>query len=227
MDETVIRVGTRDGYDRWAGCYDAYANPLIALEEPVVRELMGEVQGLALCDLACGTGRHALHFAERGARTTGIDFSEGMLARARDRDRAGAVRWVAHDLRDPLPLEDRSFERVVHALALDHLVHPPALLAEIRRILRPGGRAVITVMHPAMFLKGTQARFVDPASGELVVIDNERHGISDHVNWIREAGLTIFDMREESCTAELADRIPRARKYVDWPMLLAMAVGAV
>ena len=49
MDDLARSV--RDGYDRWAVVYDHDANPMVALEEPHVRELVGEVRGLNVLDL--------------------------------------------------------------------------------------------------------------------------------------------------------------------------------
>ena len=46
------------GYDRWAAIYDEDANPLQALEQPRFRDACGEVAGLTVLDLGCGTGRH-------------------------------------------------------------------------------------------------------------------------------------------------------------------------
>src|SRR5213075_671083 len=63
---------TREGYDRWAEIYDGDGNPLIALEEPEVDQLLGDVAGLDLVDVGCGTGRHALRLAARGANVTGV-----------------------------------------------------------------------------------------------------------------------------------------------------------
>lgn len=220
--EPVV-LGTRDGYDRWAAHYDGYANPLIALEEPVVRSFMGDVAGLELLDLATGTGRHARWMVERGARVTGVDFSSGMLERARSS--VGEATWITHDLHAPLPFADGVFDGAVHGLALDHLDDPAALLRELFRVLRPGARAAISLMHPAMFLRGTQARFVDPDSGDLVVIDNRRHSIADLVNAVRVSGLELVDIQEATCPASLTERIPRAEKYIGWPMLLFLGVA--
>ena len=72
----------REGYDRWARVYDHDANPLIGLEDPAVREAAGDVSGLAVLDLGCGTGRHALWMAAAGAIVTAVDFSAGMLTQA-------------------------------------------------------------------------------------------------------------------------------------------------
>ena len=98
---------TREGYDRWAEIYDAEQNWLIYLEEPEVERLMGDVAGLDIVDVGCGTGRHAVRLAERGASVVGVDFSTGMLSRARTKPGAEKVRWIVHDLGDlPLPLPE-------------------------------------------------------------------------------------------------------------------------
>lgn len=214
------RVDVREGYNRWSSSYDTYGNPLIALEEPETRAYLGDTSGLDVLDLACGTGRHALRLAREGARVTGVDFSRGMLDRAEEAPGGGLVRWVEHDLHQPLPFGAAAFDAAVHALALDHLASPGALLSELRRVLRPGARAAVTIMHPAMFLKGTQARFVDESTDELVVIENHRYTIAELVMAIRASGLELVDMRERPCTEAIASRIPRADKYVGWPMLL-------
>jgi len=95
MTETrkAATPGVRSGYDRWSEIYDHEANPLIGLEEPVVREALGDVAGLAVLDLGCGTGRHAVWLANAGAAVTGIDFSEGMMEKARAKPGAARATW--------------------------------------------------------------------------------------------------------------------------------------
>lgn len=63
-------VSTRDGYDRWAEVYDGDGNPLLALEEPEVVQMLGDVRGLRIADIACGTGRHAVRLANAGGQVT-------------------------------------------------------------------------------------------------------------------------------------------------------------
>jgi hypothetical protein len=95
VSEPPLIIPTREGYDRWAEIYDVEQNPLISLEEPQVELLLGEVAGLDIVDVGCGTGRHAVRLAERGANVIGVDFSDGMLARAREKDGASQVRRFA------------------------------------------------------------------------------------------------------------------------------------
>jgi malonyl-CoA O-methyltransferase len=216
----------RSGYDRWAAIYDREANPLIALEEPVVREALGDVAGLAALDLGCGTGRHSVWLANAGATVTGVDFSEGMLEEARGKPGAAAVRFLAHDLHQPLPFAPGSFDLVVSGLVLEHLREIDAFFAEAHRVLRPGGRAVVSAMHPAMFLKGVQARFTDPASGEKVQPGSFAHSVGAFVMAAVRAGFAIDGVDERAPDAGFAARLPRAEKYVDWPMLVVLRLRA-
>jgi ubiquinone/menaquinone biosynthesis C-methylase UbiE len=215
----------RDAYDRWAAVYDHDGNPLIGLEEPVVREAVGAVRGLQVLDLGCGTGRHSLWMAAAGATVTGIDFSAGMLAEAQRKPGADAIRFVIHDLNLPLPLS-AEFDLVVSGLVLEHLWNLDGFFAEAHRVLKPHGRAVISAMHPAMFLRGAQARFTDPLSDELVQPGSLPHSIGAFVMAAVRSGFRLSAMEEVAPDAEFAAAYPRASRYVDWPMLVVLSLAA-
>ena len=114
-------VPTREGYDRWAQIYDDEDNPLIALETPLFRRLLGDVRGLTGADIGCGTGRHALAMAEAGARVIAVDFSGGMLSKARAKPHATTVHFVRHDVATGLPFLARAFDCVTCCLVLEIL----------------------------------------------------------------------------------------------------------
>ena len=215
-------VPTREGYDRWSEIYDDEANPLVMLEEPEVANALGEVKGLAVLDVGCGTGRHAVRLARAGAVVTGIDFSSGMLDKARRKPGADAVRFVQQDASGTLPFEPRSFDRVISCLVVDHVRDLPVFFRELGRVCRDDGFIVVSVMHPAMMLKGVQARFHDPRTGARVFPQSVENQISDYVTGALAAGLRIQRLSEHAMTAEIASRNPRAEKYVGWPMLFVM-----
>jgi malonyl-CoA O-methyltransferase len=217
---SAIRVG----YDRWALVYDHDANPLPALEEPFVHEALGAVAGLSILDLGCGTGRHALRLAAAGAEVTAVDFSEGMLAAARHKPGAERVRFLVHDLHDPLPLPAGSFDRVVSGLVLEHLRDLDGFFREAHRMLRPEGRAVISAMHPAMLLRGSQARFTDPESGRVVQPGSLPHQLGDFIMAAVRAGFRIDHIGEHAPDEAFAARYPRAEKYIGWPMLVVLGL---
>jgi len=226
VSEQPVILSTQEGYDRWAEIYDAEQNPLISLEEPQVDLLLGDVAELDIVDVGCGTGRHALRLAARGANVVGVDFSDGMLARARDKAGASGVQWVVHDVTDlPLPLPAGSFDRVLCALVVDHIAELADFFAELGRLCCDDGRIVVTVMHPAMMLKGTQARFVDPDTGRETRPESHASLIADYVNAAIESGVQILQVGERSVDDELAARIQRAEKYLGWPMLWWMELA--
>lgn len=222
MTELLAKV--RSGYDRWAPVYDHDANPLVGLEGPAVRAAVGDVRGLNSLDLGCGTGRHALWLAAAGAKVTAVDFSAGMLAEARRKPGAEAIRFIVHDLHEPLPFS-AEFDLVVSGLVLEHLRQLDGFFAEARRVLKPGGRAVISAMHPAMYLRGSQARFTDPASGELVQPGSLPHSVGAFVMAAVRAGFRLADIAELAPDSDFADRFPRAAKYVGWPMLVVLSLS--
>lgn len=215
---------TRDGYDRWAATYDTMGNWLLDLEEPEVDRALGDVAGLDLLDVGTGTGRHAIRLAIAGGRVVALDFSDGMLAKARVKPGADRVRWITHDADAPLPFAERSFDRVLSALVLEHI--PPTRLApffrELGRVTRPHGSIVVTAMHPAMFEKGISANFHDE-EGEIRP-RSYAATLSEYVMAALDAGLGILTLSEHSVDESLAARHERSRKLVGWPALFVMTL---
>ena len=215
-------VPTQSGYDRWSEFYDADENPLVLLEDLHFPKLLGPVNGLDVADIGCGTGRHALRLAEHGARVTAVDFSAGMLERAKAKAGGKSIRFVQHDLSGRLPLADAAFDRVICCLVLDHIADLGSFFRELKRICKPDGFIAISGMHPAMTLKGVQARFTDPSSGNKVLLASEEHRFSDYIMAIIKAGLRIEHLSEHCPDSALSARCDRAKKYEGWPMLMLM-----
>jgi ubiquinone/menaquinone biosynthesis C-methylase UbiE len=215
---------TRDGYDRWAATYDTMGNWLLELEEPEVDRALGVVRDLDVLDVGAGTGRHAIRIAEGGARVTAIDFSEEMLARARQKRGADGVRWLVHDVAQPLPFAASSFDRVLSALVLEHIPVDQlvSFFRDLGRVARDDGVIVVTAMHPAMFLKGVSANFHD--EGGEVRPRSYTATLSDYVMGPIQAGLVVVALAEHSVDEGLAARNERSRKWLGWPALVVMTL---
>lgn len=220
--ERIEIVGTREGYDRWSHQYDVDGNPLIALEEKHFPEILGEIAGLRVADIGCGTGRHSSRLAEAGARVVALDFSTGMMRKARERRAAEHIAFAVSDISGTLPIRDHSFDRIICCLVLDHIHDVASLFRELSRVCRRNGFIAISSMHPAMMLRDIQAQFHDPVSGATIRPRSAPNQMSDYVNAAVAAGLRIEHMSEHAVDMGLAARYPRALKYVGWPMLLLM-----
>ncbi|MBB0243100.1 methyltransferase domain-containing protein [Streptomyces alkaliphilus] len=118
------------------------------IDRPALLDLAGEVTGRRILDAGCGAGHHAAGFLARGAEVVGVDGSATLLRHARARLGEG-VELRLHDLEQPLDfLGDASFDDVVCALMIHHLTHRREPLAELFRVLRPGGRLLLSTTHP-------------------------------------------------------------------------------
>jgi len=95
-------------------------------------------RGTSALDLACGTGDIAFALARRGARVTGLDLTHRMLQLARQRPDARGVRFVTGDMM-ALPFPDATFDLVTTGYGIRNVPRIEPALAEIRRVLRPGG----------------------------------------------------------------------------------------
>ena len=222
MTEAEYRsVPTPEGYDLWAASYDVEDNPMLVMDELETPGLLGDLADRDLLDLGCGTGRYVLRALSAGARVTGIDASPGMLDVAR-RKVGDAAELLQHDLAQPLPLADASFDVVISALVLEHIASPAQFFAEAARVLHRGGRLVASTMHPALFLRSTQAHYNDRAAGVTYLFQSFDHQAADFVTAGLEAGLTLEAMCEARVDTDFAAAHSRAAKYLGWPMLLAL-----
>ncbi len=219
-----LHLELESGYNLWASIYDEEQNPLITLEEPVVRGWIADPATLRVADVGCGTGRHSTWLAGAGALVDAYDCSAGMMAKAREKLAGAGVRFHEYKLPTPLPAVDDTFDVALLALVADHLEDLTTPLREIRRVVKPGGRVVVTVLHPAMNLLGVTARFTDPDSGREVRVRAFEHTFGDYVTAVLGAGLNIDEIVERNATAEIAQCVPRMEKYVGWPLLLAMCL---
>ncbi len=215
-------VPTRDGYDRWAPIYDGEDNALVALESLHFASFLGDVRGLRVADIGCGTGRQTLALAAAGALTVGLDFSAGMLAHALTKPRPETVLFVRHDVTKRLPFADATLDAVVSCLVLEHVDDLVGVYREMHRVVRPGGFALVSNLHPAMMLRGVDARFTDPQTGEKLRPEGAAHSIANYINAALVAGFRLERMGEYTVDDTLIAVSPRADRYRHWPLLLLL-----
>lgn len=183
---------TRRAYDLAAPTYDAEPNSVLFTEDGAVLELLALRRGERLLDAACGTGKYLLAAARAGAGATGLDFSPEMLRRAAGK--CPRARLSLHDLEElPLPFPARAFDAVVFAHGVRHVRDIAGLFAEFGRLLRPGGRLVVSVTHPEAPFKLFRYRAGDLGDYEEPDLAGEKfaHGAGELAEAAAAAGLCL------------------------------------
>jgi demethylmenaquinone methyltransferase/2-methoxy-6-polyprenyl-1,4-benzoquinol methylase len=140
---TLAADGVRTMFDRIAPVYDLMNRVMTAgLDRRWRKRAVQAVvrPGDRVLDACCGTGDLAIAAARAGGRVTGIDFSPRMLERARRK--LHSVTWVEGDAL-ALPFDENSFDAATVGFGVRNVADLERGLAELRRVLRSGGRVVI------------------------------------------------------------------------------------
>jgi ubiquinone/menaquinone biosynthesis C-methylase UbiE len=200
----IPHMDVESGYHLWADTYDDFHNPLISVEEPIIRRMVDSIPPGRALDAACGTGRYARYMSERGHKVSAVDMTPAMLDRARAN--APDAEFKVGTL-EALPFPDRTFDLVMCGLALTHLPEIARAIAEMARVLKPGGTAIIADHHPMAGFLGGSAIFQDKER----FYRNVRSYVHPHSEYIAAfvaANLEIRECHEPAMTEELAAKGP-------------------
>jgi SAM-dependent methyltransferase len=192
------------------------------IDRPAMLALIGDVAGQDVLDVGCGPGFYSAAMAERGATVTGLDGSADMV-RIAERTVGERGRFVQHDLEQPLPLADASFDLAVMALVYHHLHARRQLLAELRRVLRPGGRLLVSTTHPmseqrwlgGSYYEGGRVDAPIGGPGSGFTINFERMTLETFVNEMLDGGFVLERLLEPRPSAEFRDVDPQKFEALD------------
>ncbi len=193
--------------DRFAEVYDDWYDDAPATEAAVirVRALAATASGAerppTLLELGVGTGRLALPLAAAGVSVTGLDSSEAMLDVLRAKEGAAAVRVVVGDMERPLP--DGPFDVILVArntlFNLTTEVAQRACLAEVARVLAPGGCLVVEAFVPSDEDGPTSSVEVRSISADRVLLFVDRHDSAAGESWSSFVDITPDGVRFRPC----------------------------
>jgi SAM-dependent methyltransferase len=149
-------------YDEIADWYDAQVRdsllPFHMVAITALLELVGDVNGQEVCDLACGQGILSRELARRGAHVTGVDLSQRLLDIARQEEFVAplGITYQRDDAQALTTLPATRFDALTCNLALMDIAELEPALAAVRRVLRVGGAFVFSITHPCLISPGSR-----------------------------------------------------------------------
>jgi ubiquinone/menaquinone biosynthesis C-methylase UbiE len=190
-ESSIVRA-----YDVWSHAYDVDSNATRDLDASVLRQQQLALSSAHVLEIGCGTGKNTAWLMREARQVVALDFSEGMLSKARQRLPDGNVQFVRHDLRETWPVDDLSQDVVVGNLVLEHLRDVPFVFREAHRVLRDGGRLFLCELHPFRQLQGSKARFVTPGTQVVEHVTAYLHDVSEYLNAAVSAGFILREVAE-------------------------------
>lgn len=159
------------------GVYEAAFEPLTNVFAAAALDRLAPLAGQRLIDIGAGTGGAALEAARRGARVTAIDAAAGMVARIAERAAQAGLGQLSAEQMDAsaLACANASFDRALSVLGIVLLPDAAQGMAQMRRVLKRGGRAaIVTWTQPQRYELATRlsgaivsARSAGPAGAAL------------------------------------------------------------
>lgn len=166
--------------DNWKRLgFDSIAKDETAKETEFLTKALGLQPDNKVLDLACGVGRHSLELARRGFRhVTGLDFTQAYVKKAilEAGEENLKVDFVQGDMKD-LPFADESFDAVYNYYTsfgyFDDERDNEKVIKEVSRVLKPGGRFLLDVVHRDWIVRNFQTRGWSEHAGEYLLEERE------------------------------------------------------
>lgn len=190
---------SQQAYDLWAESYPPRPhNPVMQAEQDVVAPLISAISPTRVLDVGTGTGRYLPLLAATNARVVvGLDLSMAMLTR----QVSVAPRVCGDGCR--LPFVDRSFDLVTSSLMAGDIEDLAEWVAEMSRVLVPGGHLIYSDFHPNWVTEGWRRTFRAP-DGRTFEVAYCPHTIEAHLSALAGAALLVKTIREPRCTGHVS-----------------------
>jgi cytosine/adenosine deaminase-related metal-dependent hydrolase/ubiquinone/menaquinone biosynthesis C-methylase UbiE len=172
----------------WAPTYDLLPNPLLSLEERTVGSLLPALRGLAVLDVACGTGRWLEKLAgSRPSALIGIDLSPEMLRQASRKTLISHRLVQAHC--NELPLVSLSVDMAICSFCAGYLPDLGEFARELARVVRETGKVILSDFHPAALARGWKRSFRHEQ--DIIEVSNFDRPLEMTLAAFRDAGYTL------------------------------------
>lgn len=146
---TAARSVPHEGFEQWAAIYEQDTNPVVALQERILRAVLPDARAKAVVDIGCGTGRILSLWSEQEpARLIGVDYSSQMLRRAT----RTTASLIAADC-CALPLVNSTADFLSCCLTLGYVPDIDLFAAEMTRVVAQDGAVLISELHPESVLR--------------------------------------------------------------------------
>jgi ubiquinone/menaquinone biosynthesis C-methylase UbiE len=184
----------QNAYNEWSEIYDTNENRTRDLDQKVTRDTLADQRFNSILELGCGTGKNTAFLIQIGRQVHALDFSQGMIERAKEKAKAENIRFSVTDLTQRWPCEDNAYDLITCNLVLEHIQDLSHIFSEAARVMQPNGRFLINELHAFKQYQGTKARFESQSA--TIEVEAFVHHISDFTNAAEANGFRLARLNE-------------------------------
>ncbi|QCX39191.1 class I SAM-dependent methyltransferase [Aureibaculum algae] len=181
-------------YNSWANQYDTNKNRTRDLDQTATIETLSNYEFENVLELGCGTGKNTNWLLKKANHIVGIDFSEEMMAKAKEKITSKKVTFKKADLNENWDIDNNCVDLITSSLTLEHIKDLDHVFSEANKKLKKNGLFFISELHPFKQYSGSKARYeTESGTQELEVYI---HHISDYIENANNNGLKLVEIKE-------------------------------
>ncbi len=184
----------KQAYNLWSEQYDVNKNKTRDLEAIVTRKTLVHFDFDNVLELGCGTGKNTQWLLIKAKNIIGLDFSEGMLAKAKAKIKTDKVTFIETDLTNDWNLENNYFDLITCSLTLEHIENLNVVFKQAHYKLKKGGLFFVSELHPFKQYLGSKARF--ETENGIYELEVFTHHISDYLESASSFGFELVVLNE-------------------------------
>ena len=181
-------------YNIWANQYDTNENRTRDLDKKLTIEILSKHEFENVLELGCGTGKNTNWLLKKAKRIIGLDFSQEMLNKAKEKISNKKVVFNKADLNVDWKIDNNFADLITSSLTLEHIDNLNHIFYQANLKLKKDGLFFISELHPYKQYSGSKAQYVtENGTEELEVYI---HHISDYIDNAASNGLKLVEMKE-------------------------------
>jgi ubiquinone/menaquinone biosynthesis C-methylase UbiE len=181
-------------YNSWAKIYDSNVNKTRDLDKKATIETLEKYNFSEVLELGCGTGKNTVFLLEKAKHIIGLDFSEEMLRKAKEKILDKSVSFQKADLNEKWMVNNEAFDLITCNLTLEHIENLNFIFNQASQKLKNGGHFFISELHPYKQYAGSKARY-ETQEG-VKVLETYTHHVSDYFWAAKKYDFVLVELRE-------------------------------
>lgn len=184
-----------EAYNHWAEIYDSNKNKTRDLDKKATQQTLQKIDFETVVELGCGTGKNTEWLVLKAKSVTAMDFSEGMLAKAKAKINSPKAQFRQADVTQNWNIPKESTDLITCNLILEHIEDLETVFQQAFQTLKKGGHFFVCELHPFKQYMGSKARY-ENENGEVEVLEVYTHHISEFIDTAESCGFSLKELKE-------------------------------